>query len=261
MTMIRFCFFIILCNFLNPAVAQSPYELSWKKDGGLVALGGISTGLGLYLRSNQATLTIAELEALNPNTINSFDRIATEYYSTKAAKASDFFWGGSHALPFLFLVNKKTRKDFSKISALYGETFFITLGLTVLVKSTANRIRPFAYNTLAPLDEKTSPNATTAFPSGHTSITAANCFFAAKIFADYFPDSKWKPVVWTSAAVIPAITGYLRVRAGKHFPTDTIAGYLLGASAGILIPHLHKKKSKNLSFHGGLNGLLVQVSF
>ncbi len=241
--------------------AQSPYQLDWKKDGGLVALAGITTGLGLHLRSNLTELVPADLEVLHANQVNNFDRFATKYYSPKADKASDLFWVGTHVFPFLFLTNKKSRKDFSTIAALYGETFFITTGITLLIKTTAKRNRPFVYNPDAPLSKKTAKNAKTAFLSGHTSISAANSFFAAKIFADYYPESKWKPAVWTTAAIIPAITGYLRVRAGKHFPTDTIAGYALGATMGVLIPHLHKKKRENISFYGSPRGMLVQVRF
>ncbi len=257
----KFLAFILILTSCVQIHAQSIYELNWKKDGGLVALAGVSTGLGLYLRTNLADLTVADLGILNTNQVNSFDRFATKYYSPKADKASDIFWAGTHVFPFLFLVHEKSRKDIGKIAALYGETFFITTGLTLLVKTTVKRNRPFVYNPAAPLAKKTTRNARTAFFSGHTSISAANTFFAAKVFADYYPDSKWKSAVWTTAAIIPAITGYLRIRAGKHFPTDTITGYALGAAVGILIPHLHKKKMEKVSFYGGHNGVLVQVRF
>lgn len=241
--------------------AQSPYQINWKKDGCLVALAGVTSGVGLQLRSNLAELTPIDLENLNVNQVNSFDRFATKYYSPTADKASDLFWIGTQAFPFLFLAGEKSRKDFGKIAALYGETFFITIGTTLLIKTTVKRTRPFAYNPAAPLVKKTARNARTAFLSGHTSISAANAFFAAKVFADYYPESKWKPAVWTTAVVIPAITGYLRVRAGKHYPTDVIAGYALGAAVGVLIPHWHKKKRENISFYGGPTGMLVQVRF
>ena len=252
-------FGILLLTFKT--YGESPYQLSWKKDGGLVALAGISSGLGVHLRTNLTELSAADLETLNPNQINNFDRFATKFYSPNADKASDVFWAGTHAFPFLFFANKKSRKDFGKIAALYGETFFITTGITLLIKTTTKRNRPFVYNPDAPLAKKTTRNARTAFLSGHTSISAANSFFAAKVFSDYYPESKWKPVVWTTAAVIPAITGYLRIRAGKHFPTDTIAGYALGAGVGVLIPHLHKKKMEKVSFYGGPSSMLVQVRF
>lgn len=72
-------------------------------------------------------------------------------------------------------------------------------------------------------------------------MTAANTFFFAEIFSEYYPESKWKPVVWGGAIAIPAVTGYLRVRGGRHYPTDVIAGYALGAAVGYFIPKLHEK--------------------
>jgi len=255
-----FCLIAIVIFSLD-IHAQSPYELSWKKDGGLVALGGITSGLGLYTRSNLQVFTNTDLAALNAQDVNAFDRFATNNYSRSADKASDVFWLGSHVLPFLFLTKKKTRKNFAVGALIYSEVLFITTGITLLIKSTAKRTRPFVYNSDAPLDKKLTKNARTSFLSGHTSITTANCFFTAKVFSDYYPESQWKPAVWATAAIIPAITGYLRVKAGKHYPTDTIAGYLLGATTGILIPHLHKKKMDKVSFYGGPTGMLVQVRF
>jgi membrane-associated phospholipid phosphatase len=68
------------------------------------------------------------------------------------------------------------------------------------------------------------------------------CFAAASMFSAYHPDSKWKPVVWTVAAILPAATAYYRVRGGKHFITDVATGYAMGALTGILIPRLHLRK-------------------
>jgi undecaprenyl-diphosphatase len=31
-----------------------------------------------------------------------------------------------------------------------------------------------------------------------------------------------------------------RVRSGKHFPTDVIAGTIAGAGIGAVVPHLHR---------------------
>ena len=57
---------------------------------------------------------------------------------------------------------------------------------------------------------------------------------------DFYPDSKAKPIIWTSAALIPAITGYLRVKAGRHFTSDVLVGFLVGAAVGWVIPELHR---------------------
>lgn len=44
------------------------------------------------------------------------------------------------------------------------------------------------------------------------------------------------------------MTGYARVRASMHNPTDVLAGGLLGAACGVLIPvaHLRRPGAPNL---------------
>ena len=116
---------------------------------------------------------------------------------------------------------------------------FVETG-TDLLKSSIKRTRPYAYNPNFPKEEKYKKNAQKSFISGHASLTAANTFFFAKVFSDYYPNSKWKPLVWTIAVTIPAWTGVERVLAGKHFPSDVISGYIFGAACGYFIPHMHK---------------------
>ncbi len=252
---------IVFFSLLNHSFGQSPYQLNWKQEGAYLILGGVTIGLGGYFRSTLPIYTAAELEVLNPNDINAFDRLATDHYLKSADRASDYFWGSTHVLPFLFLANRASRDDFATLAALYGEVFFVNTGITVLTKNTFRRTRPFVYNPDVPAEKKRTKNARSSFISGHTSMTAANCFFAAKVFSDYYPESNWKPIIWTGAAIIPAITGFLRTRAGKHYPTDTIAGYIVGATTGYLIPHLHKKESKNLSVYSSPSGLSLHWTF
>ena len=90
------------------------------------------------------------------------------------------------------------------------------------------------------LESKQTFTAGASFFSGHTSCVASNSFFAARVFSDYYPESKWKPVVWGAAIALPAVTGYLRVKAGKHYPSDVIAGYAVGAAVGYFVPKLHR---------------------
>jgi membrane-associated phospholipid phosphatase len=103
------------------------------------------------------------------------------------------------------------------------------------------RTRPFVYQHELSIEERMSTSARQSFWSGHTSQTATMCFLTAKLYADYHPDSKWKPVMWTAAATIPAATGIFRMTAGKHFPTDVLVGYVTGAAIGFFIPRLHKR--------------------
>lgn len=254
---------VLLCQFSIPgsATAQhSPYQLNWKEEAAIIGTGAITLGVGHYLRSDIVPLTQEEVFSLQQKSLAGIDRIAIEQNSPRAYHASNYFLKASFALPLLFVTEKQARCDFPKIALLYSEAMLLNSGLTLLAKSSVRRPRPFVYNAEASLESKQSLHARSSFFSGHTSNVAANTFFAAKVFSDYYPDSKWKPVVWGIAATAPAITGYLRVRAGKHYPSDVICGYAAGALAGFFIPHLHKKK-RNLQVFGGPGGAAIQLDF
>src|SRR5690606_23419102 len=132
------------------------------------------------------------------------------------------------------------RNEAGKITLIYTETLLINAALTNLTKELVKRKRPYNYNPNAPLSKKQERDATSSFFSGHTSFTASSSFFLAKVYADTNPNSKYKPLVWTGAATLPLTSAILRVAAGKHFPTDVLVGYVIGAATGILIPHIHK---------------------
>ncbi len=226
---------------MQQGVAQSPYKVTWKEESYHMAVGGATLATGLVFASQVKGLTEEEIAVLNRLNVNKFDRGATYNSSYQAKTASDVLLLSSVLLPISFLASKDTRQDFGKISILYGETAFITLGITYLTKGIILRTRPYVYNEEFSLADKEKVSARHSFFSGHTSLTAASCFFTAKVFSDYFPDSKLKPYIWAGAIVIPAVTGYLRVASGKHFPTDVITGYAIGATIGFLVPHFHKK--------------------
>lgn len=242
----------------------SPYELNWKKEAAIGVTGLAMLTTGTILRGNSKIFTPDELITLDPQDINAFDRIATTYSNVQAHEASNYLWYGSHALQFSFLAHKDTRKNFGQISAMYAEVVVVNGGATLLSKYVFSRPRPYVFDSLTTDELKMRPVAKASFVSGHTSMTAANTFFIAGIFSEYFPESKWKPVVWGGAILIPAVTGYLRVRGGRHYPTDTIAGYALGATIGYFIPKLHKKsnlKAKGISLDVGMNSARMVWNF
>ncbi len=227
--------------------SDSPYELNTKREIGLLSTALGSQIAGLAIANNVKPLTLAEIELLTPDDIPSYDRNTVRNFSGKAHNTSDFFLFGSMALPVVLMADKHIRKDFVTIGTMASQAFLLNAGLTTITKGTVQRVRPYAYNPLVPVEEKMGKTTKMSFFSGHTSAVSVLSFFSAKVYTDYHPDSKWKPVIWTAAAVIPATTGYLRYRAGKHFPTDVIVGYGVGAAIGVLIPHLHRSK-KNRSF-------------
>ncbi|MFY0625192.1 MAG: phosphatase PAP2 family protein [Reichenbachiella sp.] len=227
---------------------KSPYNISFKHEIPFLAAGVtlFSTGALLSQTSLNTPMTAEEIAGLDTQDVNSFDRGATDNYSIVAASYSDFFRSSVTLFPLYFLTNSHTKGDLGPLLVMTGEVFLSTYGLTLIAKNTVRRPRPFLYNSEAPMDDKLTDNGTRSFFSGHTSHTAAFSFFMAKVISDYHPNASKasKIVLWSSAAAIPALTGYLRIAAGKHFPTDVMIGYAVGATIGVLIPHWHRKEKK-----------------
>lgn len=206
---------------------------------GLISLGSGVTSL--ILHHKKQPLTFEELSNLKPSDVNKFDRYAIYQHSKASAIASDVFQYSAMVSPALLFIDKDIRKDWKTVMPVWVETFALTSALTLFTKELAKRNRPYVYTDFDN-GNKYSKDARSSFWSGHTSITAASTFFIAMVYADYHPNSKWKPLMWTGAAIIPALTGITRVKAGKHYWTDVITGYAVGALVGTLTPFLHRRE-------------------
>lgn len=238
--MARLFFIWLFCISIAKAQTTSPYKLHWAAETG-IGSAAIGTNLAyFFLAKKLPKLDSPSIMLLDAQNISRFDRISTRYWSKPIAYASDALMYTSFAAPAFLFIDKNIRKDYLKIGAIWAETFALTAGITNLTKVLVHRTRPYVYNPNAPMHDKLERDARYSFFSGHTSMTASMSFMTAKIYTDYYPKSKWLPLVWASAAILPAVTGLLRVRAGKHFPTDVIVGYVVGAGIGLLVPSIHK---------------------
>lgn len=234
---------VILSAGLCPAQSStSPYRLSPAVDVPLGVVGVSTLTTSFVLHKRKPLLTEADIAALNTGDILRFDRGATQYWNTRAAHWSDALMFTAIGMPATLLAGEPSRKDFGRASLIYAEAFLLNAGLTALTKNLVKRKRPYVYNPNAPLDKKLERDATSSFFSGHTSTTACMSFLFANMYTDYYPDGRLKPLVWFGAAVLPLATGILRYRAGKHFWTDIIVGYVVGASVGSLVPALHRRR-------------------
>ncbi len=220
---------------------ESPYRITLKQSAPVVGAGTALLLTSIAIRNREAPLTLQQLNGLDRKSVWSFDRSATYQYSKTANRLSDVSLYSSVIMPWCYLANEKTRRDMDRIVWMQLEAGLLAYGLTSLTKNVTRRIRPFAYNGQVPLDEKLTVNAKESFFSGHTSASAAMSFFLAATFSQYYPGARLTPLVWTYAVVWPAATAYLRYRAGNHYPTDIITGYLVGAASGLLIPKIHQK--------------------
>ena len=219
-----------------------PYELEGGKEAAVLGSTAILFGLGFWADQGYAPLTPEEIAALDPETINWFDRSATRRYSPGAAKASDIMLYATMAAPLSLGLTDQGSRDAGTLGLMYLETYALQGGLTYLAKNLFSRTRPYVYNDNPdiPLELKMEKTSRRSFYSGHTSAAFASMVFLASVFERLYPDSSARGWVWGGCMTAAATTGYLRYAAGRHYPTDILVGAAMGAFVGYLVPTLHE---------------------
>ncbi len=226
--------------------SQTGYQRSNQKDIPILTASALILGSGFYLGQKVQPLTQNEVNDLNPVNINRFDRWACSRWSPQAAHWSDILLVTSLLSPGLLLTSDEIQNDRETFGMMYFESMILTYGLTQLTKSLAQRIRPGAYHPDASDEFKYhNRNVRASFFSGHTSMAFASLVFLASVYDRYHSDSEWTPYIWGSAVGIASTVGFLRILAGKHFPTDVIVGAVVGGAVGYFIPKIYESDSKN----------------
>ncbi len=241
---------------------ESVYRIKKGVDIPIVVIG---TGWSLFAFTkiyNKSTPTDEQLQSLNSNSINAFDRWGIYPYSKSLDVNSYYPFYAVVPIPLvLFLADKDMNHDFYKLTFLYWEAMSITGLLGTMAPYAIDKYRPFTYNAATSLEDKKAHQPKNSFYSGHVGLVATSTFFAAKVYADYHPTSKIKWVFYGTASVITAGTGYMRLKGGMHFPSDILLGITVGTLSGILVPQFHKIKNPAFSFLPYSNGETQGLTF
>lgn len=121
-----------------------------------------------------------------------------------------------------------------RVALLPGAAALAGWLLSDTFKVAVSRPRPAASGWLVPVSGY-------AFPSGHTSSTAAGYLTVALLAAHLVTHVVVRRVVVTVAVVVPLLVGVTRVLLGVHWPTDVLGGWALGgavAFATVLVVQL-----------------------
>ena len=111
-----------------------------------------------------------------------------------------------------------------------AESFAANVAFTFLLKKTINRKRP---GEIDPTFSVMTPSSSRSFPSGHTS----EAFSLATSLTLVLP--KW--YVIAPAYTFAGLVGSSRMYLGAHYPSDIIAGALVGSGAAWLSYQFNKK--------------------
>jgi membrane-associated phospholipid phosphatase len=147
-------------------------------------------------------------------------------------------------VPAALLITSTLKKDkqFREKAVVVGVSQFSAAIITATLKYSINRQRPFeAYEGI----ENISVPHTSSFPSGHTSSSFA---LATSLSMNY---REWYIAVpsFTYASAV----AYSRLYMGVHYPSDILAGAVIGSGCSFLTYHANKKlresnKPKDVNF-------------
>lgn len=253
------------------SVKQKIYRVKPQYELPGAAAGVVLSTLGFRQLEKISNMSAADVQKLNPANINAFDRpiaFLDPAGFEQADKRSDLYLNIALFSPLLLGLDKEIRKDWVDLLSLYLMTHATDNAIYFISGFSVRRPRPLTYNPLVDIDTKTGNGKSNSFFSGHTSFSSAATFFMAKVYTDYHHIRGWnRALVYTAAAIPPALVGYYRMRAGKHFKTDVMLGLLVGATSGILVPELHRNKNKRrpLSmipyYQNGIGGISMAMKF
>lgn len=102
----------------------------------------------------------------------------------------------------------------------------LTLGINdPIVKRVVARPRPFAGQLVDARVIQYPRPTTPSFPSGHSATAVVGAVSLARVW----PQARW------ALAILGALIAYSRIYVGVHYPTDVIAGLLVGAACVWLV--------------------------
>ncbi|MFM7729511.1 MAG: phosphatase PAP2 family protein [Flavobacteriales bacterium] len=136
--------------------------------------------------------------------------------------ATPIFYGGAQ-----WLMNNSEGKQ--KALMMVGAAA-MSAGITTILKESVRRDRPYETHADIHALDHTGP---LSFPSGHT----ASAFNLATSVSLACP--KW--YIISSMYVWAGLTGYSRMHLGVHYPSDVLAGALIGSGTALLSNYIMQR--------------------
>lgn len=167
--------------------------------------------------------------------LNPLDCLAVDQFSATADATSDAFFLTSLVLPVAMELGRGIDDDSLERGLAYGGAVGATAIAAGLTKIIVRRPRPYTYSRDPKLQAftRTAHGNEHSFFSGHTSLAFAAVTSGAVLHGSQVDRESSRLAIWAVGGALAASTGVLRIRAGKHFPTDVVTGAVVGTIAGV----------------------------
>jgi membrane-associated phospholipid phosphatase len=153
---------------------------------------------------------------------------------------ADVTLGIALAVPLTtFALFAETPREFVNDSLIFAESVMVAGFLNQIVKTAVARPYPYLYGGAPYPQQNYDAVNYESFPSGHTAVPMAAMTSFAYLFHKRHPTSRWRYVFWFAGPIVALGAGAFQMSTGNHFPSDLVAGGLIGGAVGIINPWLH----------------------
>jgi membrane-associated phospholipid phosphatase len=232
--------FVLFLAVLQGPPSRSVYHISPPLDITITVGAALGSSLA-YLNSDKL---ITPRCPCDPNEVNAFDRGAIGNKSPTAATLSDVTVLAVLVAPLA--IDAVNLGGFHQVwwqdAVVFAQTLAINGALMTTAKFVVQRPLPRTYAGDPSLIDR--PEGYRSFYSGHTSTVFAGLSATAMTIRLRYGEKTWP---WIVTGVVGTSVAIERVADGRHFPTDVMAGAVMGTAVGIVVPLLHAR--------GGTSGL------
>lgn len=232
----------------------SPFAFSWPRETSLLVTGLASQLIGQY---RVQTMDPAGPADLRRGDLSPLDRWNAGSWNPTADVASDVLsYAIGPAMVYADLWHLGLGRRNGHGDASWGpvlEDFLIlaqaaswNAAVNLNVRALRVHPRPFVYGTAAPESERKEAQAAGGFYSGHASGAFLGAVYLASVYPLRHPEFEHKGLLWAGSLTTATGVAALRVAAGKHFPSDVIAGAAMGSLIGFGFIQLHLKDGATL---------------
>lgn len=256
-------FYIVLLVFLGislPVQARTEYEIRPLLDIPLTISAGVVALFGSY-RLNKMQV---EAKPFESSSLLPWDKPFAGTWNPNAGTAANAFTVLGLTPVALGVVGyfKQEVKgcELAALSLMFVQAMAIQSGLNLMTRSAKIWPRPFILGEDGGA-ERLKGEAYGSFYSGHSSAAFSVAVLTSVWFQNTYSSSKYTPYVWGASLSMATAIAVLRVAAGKHYPTDVLAGALVGSLVSIVVLKTHERNNNVISLQAGPNYLGVTRHF
>ncbi len=260
------CHSLFLILLLASRAALAERDLSARQGGGYYAGHGVATALAVggsvLLQLGASSQPRARLTGAW-----AIERGVQENYSPFSARVADVTLLAALSFPLVGILAEADQGSYAQNATLiYAQALSVSLLVNTAVKHAVRRRRPDGSRT-SDEAEVASVDSVLSFYSGHATLAFCALTTGGLLYSQAEVDPGLRVGMWGVQAFLASLTGQLRVRAGRHYPTDVLVGAVMGVATGALVVGAHgvlvpPQPEDWASLAGGLgSGLLVGYLF